>query len=65
MGLSFCQIIAAIEKDPLAKVDISIRQFYELQAHVKVCPTCIAITDEILEKYKDVPSAHDDPTRYN
>jgi len=65
MDLFFCQIIAAIEKDPLAKVDLTIRRFYELQEHVKVCPTCTAITDAILEKYKDMPSGSDDITRYN
>jgi hypothetical protein len=57
--LSFCEIVANIQKDPLKKVEgLTVRKFYALREHVKSCETCIRITDEILEAHKDVP---DDP----
>jgi len=57
--LSFCELIAGIQKDPLKKIEgLTVGQFYALQEHVKNCETCIRITDEILEANKNVS---DDP----
>ena len=64
---NFCEIIRRIHADPKAKVvGLTVRDYYNLQEHVAQCEECTKLTDEILEKYKDVPS---DPNlndgRYN
>ena len=52
-----CEFIADIQKDPSRKIDnLTVRQFYALQDHLKTCSTCNTVVDEIIEKHKDVPS---------
>lgn len=68
MDLSPCQIIADIQKDPAKQVQLTIRQFNTIKEHVKTCVTCSDILDEIIEKYKDVPSDPNsdwDKSKYN
>jgi hypothetical protein len=47
----FCDFVKDIQKDPFKQITgLSIRKFYQLQAHIKQCQECLRITDEILEK---------------
>lgn len=56
---NFCEIIKKICKDPLAQVTgLTARDYINLQEHVKDCAECIRLTDEILDKYKDVPPSN-------
>lgn len=65
MDKSFCEYVAGIHRDPLAKPErLKIREFMALQAHVAECETCSALIDEVLEKYKDVPPTEDE-SKYN
>jgi hypothetical protein len=68
MDLSLCEFIAAIKKDPTAKIEnLSIREFYALKAHILVCQICSETVDEIVAKADEMPHVTDgwDITRYN
>lgn len=66
---SLCDIIKRIQKDPFKKVEgLTVGKFYQLQEHLKKCEDCIRVTDEILEKHKDVPKDSNngwEQTKYN
>jgi 3-hydroxy-3-methylglutaryl CoA synthase len=64
---NYCEVVKQIYENPFAKVTgLTVQDFYNLQNHVADCEVCTKLTDEILEKYKDVP--HDpnmNDGRYN
>ena len=56
MNENYCAIIRKIYENPLAQVTgLTVKDYMGLQEHVKECAECIRLTDEILDKYKDVP----------
>ena len=64
---NFCEIIKKIYENPFAKVEnLTVGNFYKLKEHVATCAECSRLTEELLEKHKDVPHESEwDKTKYN
>lgn len=54
---NLCEFIKKIHANPLAKIEgLSIREFYMLKDHLTTCQECDRLAEEIVERYKDVPT---------
>jgi hypothetical protein len=65
---NYCEFIKKIHADPLAKITgLTIGDLYSLQDHVNTCEQCIILTNEVLARYKNVPTPETgwDKTKYN
>lgn len=68
-NISFCELIRQIKADPFKKIEgLTIGYFGLLKQHLQECEACSIIVNEVMEKYKDVPSNPNsdwEQTKYN
>jgi predicted anti-sigma-YlaC factor YlaD len=51
--MDFCKFFQAIEKDPLAPVDITVGEFLQAAEHVDECATCRDVHTRVLRRGDD------------
>lgn len=64
---NFCEFIKGIHTNPFKLVkNLTVREYYDLKAHVDVCDDCATLLDEIKTKYPDDrPNPNFNDGRYN
>lgn len=64
---NFCEFVKGIHDDPFKLIkNLTLREYYDLKAHVDVCDDCTTLLEDMHEKYKDYkPDPNLNDGRYN